>query len=116
MVRYDRCALLFDNMNREDKILADWQQIARENARHVCGQTIRGVLAYDIEVTPQEYMDAWRQTPDKPDKKLRVVLQDGELGPFVYPRWHNSIDGKQILMLRTAFGVVLVCDNRWITP
>lgn len=101
-------------MTREDKILADWQQIVRENERHVCGQNIRGILIHNIELSPQEYMDAWRQTPNKQDKKIRVVLQDGGLGPFVYPRWHNSM-GKQILMLRTAFGVVLVCDNQW-TP
>lgn len=103
-----------DYVNRADKILADWQQIARENASQVCGQAIRGVHNGKVETPLEVYMDAWRQRPghNVVDRKLRVVLQDGELGPAVYPRWHHSM-GKQLLMLRTAFGCVLVCDNQW---
>lgn len=104
-------------MTREDQILSDWQKMTSENVLHVCGQAVIGIRHNNVEMSVEDYMNAWRQRPGytNPDKKLRVVLENGELGPFVFPRWHNSIEGKQILMLRTAFGVVLVCDNQW-TP
>ncbi len=101
-------------MTREDQILVDWQKMTADNVQQVCGQRVIGIKNNHVEMSVEDYMNAWRQRPGScnNDKKLRVVLENGELGPFVHPRWH-VVKGKQILMLRTATGCVLICDDRW---
>lgn len=102
-------------MTREDQILSDWQKMTAENVRHVCGQAVIGIRNDNVEMSVEDYMSAWRRRPGyaNHDKKLRVVLENGELGPLVFPRWH-TVGSKQLFMLRTAMNCVLVCSDRWV--